>query len=126
MSRCGHSPKPRDHQSQHPEIADKRPEGMAEGCGRVLLQQEMAGPGEAVAQGNPEQRVPGMMRRAGHDCHDETQRRSDGVHPAVSGVAVLFQIEGKELVVGTEYSRLSHRNLRLARRLNRESVLQLI
>src|SRR5271157_3899964 len=93
---------------------------MAEGCGRVLLQQEMASPGEAVAQRNPEQRVPGMMRCEGHDCHDETQRRSDGMHPAISRVAVLFQIEGKELVVGTECSRLSHRRIRLARRPDRE------
>src|SRR5271165_1497972 len=83
---------------------------MAKGGGRVLFQQEVADPGEAVAQRDPQQRKPGMMRRESHNRDDETQRGSDGVHPAISCVAVLFQIKSEELVIGTECSRLRHRN----------------
>jgi len=96
---------------------------MAEGRRGVLLQQEMAGPGEAVAQRNPEQRIPGMMRRESHDSDDDPQGSSEGVHPAISRVAVLLQIKSEELVVGTECSQLPHRNPPLDRRLDCESVL---
>src|SRR5271167_216218 len=105
----------RDHQSQHAEVADERPEGMAEGGRRVFLQQEVAGPGETVTQRNPEQRIPRMMRRESHDRNNEAQRGSDGVHPAISRVTVLLQIKSEELVVGTECSRLRHVTLRLTR-----------
>jgi hypothetical protein len=104
-----------DHQSQHPEVADERPERMTEGGGGVLFQKKVTGPGKAVAQRNPEQREPGMMGRESDDGDDEPERRPDSVHPTIARIAVLLQIKGEELVVRTECVRLGHRKLRCRR-----------
>src|SRR5271167_2697378 len=68
----------------------------------------MAGPRKAVAERNPQQRIPGMMRGKGNDCDHQSQEGSDGVHPAVSCLAVLFQIEAEEFLIGAECPQLRH------------------
>src|ERR1019366_762041 len=107
---------PGHHQPQHAEVADERPERMTKGGGRVLFQQKMAGPRKAVAERNPQQGIPGMMREKGDDRDHQTQSGSDGVHPAISCLAVLFQIEAEELFVGTECLRFRHDKHPLAER----------
>src|ERR1035437_8869925 len=81
---------------------------MSEGCGRVLFHQEMTGPRKAVAERNPQQRIPGMARRKGDDGDDQTQDSSESVHPAISCLAVLFQVEAEELLIGMECPGLRH------------------
>src|ERR1035438_5137235 len=74
----------------------------------VPFQQEMAGPRKAIAGRNPQQRKPRMMRRKGDDRDDQTQSGPDGVHPAISWRAVLFQVKAEELLVGMECPRFRH------------------
>src|SRR5580704_2466900 len=81
---------------------------MAKSGGRVLFQQDVACPSEAVAERNPQQCIPGVTRRKGDDRDDQTQTGSDGVHPAISWLAVLLQIKTEELVIRTKCPRFRH------------------
>src|SRR5271167_1897403 len=51
-----------------------------------------------------------MVSGERRDRDRKSQRSADGMHPAVRRVAVLLQIEGKELVIGVKPPRLAHGN----------------
>ena len=77
------------HQAQHAEIADERPPGMSEGSRLISLDQEMPGPGEAVADGNPEQGPDVVSRGNCADEHGKSQNDSTGMQQTVAFVPKL-------------------------------------
>src|SRR5207244_5933652 len=89
----------RHHESQHSEVADKRPQRMSEGSRFVAFHQEMAGPGESVGHQRPEQRVPRMPYRKRDNQRAQTQDCSHGMHRAIASIAMLMQIKSEELFV---------------------------
>src|SRR5215472_8498264 len=91
-----------EHQAQHPEIADERPERMSEGGRLVALDQEMPGPGKPISQYRPQQGIPGMAQRERNNQCTQPQQRARSMHHAVAGMAVLAQIEAKKLIVAVK------------------------
>ncbi len=63
------SQSPGGHQPQHAEIAEKRPPGMAKGRRLIPFNQKVPRPGNAVANGKPEEGPPRMSQgeRQNHD-----------------------------------------------------------
>ena len=75
---------------------------MAEGGGRVLLDEEVSGPGEAVGDGDPEEGPPGVSGEEG-DGHDgDAGEGTARVEQTISRLAMLLDVESKEVVVGGE------------------------
>ena len=75
-----------EHQAEHAEVADERPEGMAERGRLVLLQNEVAGPGEPVTDGKEQQGVPRMSENQRAQNHDAT--------PSVVPMACKIRLRG--------------------------------
>src|SRR5271165_7088193 len=82
---------------------------MAECCGLVLLDQEMSGEREAIADRNPQQRPPGMMREEGGDSNREAEKHADGMHAAIAGIAVFAQVELEKFFVIAKLGSRGHR-----------------
>ena len=76
----------------------------------IAFDEEVTGPGEAIADWDPEECPDVMSRR---DCANEyrqTQQRPTSVHPAISRVRMFLQVEGEKFIVGREsiLRRVSH------------------
>src|SRR5512142_436929 len=71
------------HEEKHSEVTDEGPEGVAESRRGVLLEQEVAGPGESVSDRNPQKRVPGVPGRERYDRGENAEGRPRGVHKAI-------------------------------------------
>ncbi len=92
------------HHREHAQVTTQRPERVAECRGVVLLDDEVAEPGDAVR----DQRHPGDQR--GSACHQAGERgggaevRACEVEPAGGSLAVLADVPGKEVLVIAELS----------------------
>jgi len=78
---------------EHDPISDQAVDGMLEGRGAVLFENEMADPCESIAQYWNAQKPPqGMKDRC--DQRKQHQCAADEVHSATASVPVLFEIVG--------------------------------
>src|ERR1039457_3806838 len=64
---------PGEHQTDHAEVADERPERTAERGWLVLLHQEVSGPREPISDAKEQQLIPWMPKnqRGHHDRNSE-------------------------------------------------------
>lgn len=89
----------RQHEPQHAEITDERPEWMSKGGGLVAFDQEVARPGEPVAHDRPRQ---GINRMPQNECpyyNCQSQQGSQRMHHAIAPVTVFRQVEGEKFLV---------------------------
>lgn len=73
------------HQPKHLEIAEERPQRVAEGRRNVALDEEVAVPGEAVACEGDEREEP-EVEEEGEEEEEEAEDGSDEVEAAGSGL----------------------------------------
>src|SRR5438270_12800855 len=76
---------------------------MAKRCWLVAFNQEMADPGKSVRHHRPQQRIPRMANHKSHNQRSQSEQRANRMHGTVASVAVLMQIEGKEVFVAGEF-----------------------
>jgi phosphofructokinase-like protein len=76
---------------------------MSKGRRLVAFDEEVSSPREAVGDGDPKQRPPGMPQHEGGDHDGKSQARAEGMKQAVHGIAVLLDVEGEELFVGRKF-----------------------
>src|SRR5947199_8392897 len=96
---------------------------MSERRGLIAFDQEMANPGEAVGDRNPEQRPHVMAGAESDDENSQSKQSSTSMHYATAAARVLREIEGKEVLVSGEpfvFRRISHLELPSALRLPAE------
>lgn len=85
------------HQSQHPPIADERPERMRERGRTILLDEEMRGPRQRVPGHERERKQPPLSKR--DQCQQQNQRgdRAHGVQQSRGWLSVLAEIVRPEV-----------------------------
>ncbi len=91
---------PGEPAAQHPEIAEERPERIAEGGRAVALDEGVAEPGETVARHQRRQQEPPIPGHEGRGQQPQAQRGADEMERPVAGPAVLSEIERPEFAVG--------------------------
>ncbi len=92
---------------------------MSESRRFVAFDQIMSGPGKAVGHYRPGQRKPRMSDHKRHNESTESKQGTSGVHGPVARIAVLAQIERKELfVIGNSSSLVFRRNRRVMQKVN--------
>ena len=82
-------------------------------AGLFFLQNKVPSPGEPVANGKEQQGIPRMPEDECSRYDGHTERRAYGVQDAIARVAMLPQVELKELVVRCELLWLGHGVIRL-------------
>src|SRR5579862_2732553 len=84
-----------EHEGVHPEVPPQGPEGILESRRPVPLDEEMADPGEPVAEDRREEQDVGGDEDAPQEA-EEDAGRPDEVAEAVRRVVVLGDVEGPE------------------------------
>src|SRR5690242_1139435 len=75
---------------------------MSEGRGLVAFDEEVTGPGKAIADGNPEQSPDVMATCDGPNEYGESKQSAASVEKTVPRARMLLQVEREEFVVGGE------------------------
>src|SRR2546422_11779912 len=95
-----------EHVGEHPEVAGEAVERVLEGGGPVALDEEVADPGEAIAEDRHQRQEPPARRDDGVDQGEQDQQRAGEVEAARAAAAVLGQIERIEVPEGAVHPRL--------------------
>ena len=88
---------------QHDPVPEEAVQGVPERGGTVLLEEEMAYPGEAVPGQRQGQQQPAVHGDDGQGEQQQNQQAAAVMQAAADVIAVLAQIEGVELGEGSEF-----------------------
>jgi hypothetical protein len=92
----------REHEPEHAKVADERPPRMSEGRWLIAFNEKVTGPGETVADWNPEQSPDVMASCDGPHEHGQAKQSPTSVQKTVPCARMLLEIEREEFVVGRE------------------------
>lgn len=90
-----------EHEAKHPEVADEGPERVPECGGGVALHEEVAVPGEGVADDGADQEQPAADERRAEQA-EEGDEGAQEVQPPGRRLGVLTHVEGPEFIQAPE------------------------